>query len=97
MINKSITYLIIINVIAFFMYGVDKEKARKGEWRIKEKDLILVALIGGSVGAFSGMHFFHHKTRHWYFRYGIPAIMILQIISGCVIAHGLSFYVQAAY
>ena len=85
MINKSITYLIIINVITFFMYGVDKEKARKGEWRIKEKDLILVALIGGSVGAFLGMHFFHHKTRHWYFRYGIPAIMILQIILAAVI------------
>ena len=85
MINKSITYLIIINVIAFFMYGVDKEKARKGEWRIKEKDLILVALIGGSVGAFLGMHLFHHKTRHWYFRYGIPAIMILQIILAAVI------------
>ncbi len=80
MINISIPYLILINVIAFLMYGVDKEKARKGKWRIKEKDLIFVAVIGGSIGAFLGMHFFHHKTRHWYFRYGIPIIMILQII-----------------
>jgi uncharacterized membrane protein YsdA (DUF1294 family) len=73
-------YLIVINAVAFLMYGIDKEKARKGKWRIKEKDLILVAMIGGSIGAFFGMHFFHHKTRHWYFRYGIPVIMILQII-----------------
>ena len=80
MIDVSIPYLIVINVIAFLLYGIDKEKARKGRWRISEKELILVAVIGGSVGAFFGMHFFHHKTRHWYFRYGIPIIMILQII-----------------
>ncbi|SEA74851.1 Uncharacterized membrane protein YsdA, DUF1294 family [Oribacterium sp. KHPX15] len=80
MIDVSIPYLIVINVIAFLLYGIDKEKARKGKWRISEKELILVAVIGGSVGAFFGMHFFHHKTRHWYFRYGIPAIVILQII-----------------
>jgi len=80
MINVLIPYLIVINVIAFLLYGIDKEKARKGRWRISEKELILVAVIGGSVGAFFGMHFFHHKTRHWYFRYGIPAIVILQII-----------------
>ena len=80
MIDVSIPYLIVINVIAFLLYGIDKEKARKGRWRISEKELILVAVIGGSVGAFFGMHFFHHKTRHWYFRYGIPAIVILQVI-----------------
>ncbi|MBP3234933.1 MAG: DUF1294 domain-containing protein [Oribacterium sp.] len=80
MIDVSIPYLIVINVIAFLLYGIDKEKARKGRWRISEKELILVAVIGGSVGAFFGMHFFHHKTRHWYFRYGIPVIVILQII-----------------
>jgi uncharacterized membrane protein YsdA (DUF1294 family) len=80
MIDVSIPYLIVINVIAFLLYGIDKEKARKGRWRISEKELILVAVIGGSVGAFFGMHFFHHKTRHWYFRYGIPVIIILQII-----------------
>ena len=79
MIDVSIPYLIVINVIAFLLYGIDKEKARKGRWRISEKELILVAVIGGSVGAFFGMHFFHHKTRHWYFRYGIPVIVILQI------------------
>ena len=77
-------YLIVINAVAFLMYGIDKEKARKGKWRIKEKDLILVAVIGGSIGAFLGMHFFH-KTRHWYFRYGIPVIMILQIIIVAVV------------
>ena len=80
MIDVSIPYLIVINVIAFLLYGIDKEKARKGRWRISEKELILVAVIGGSVGAFFGIHFFHHKTRHWYFRYGIPVIVILQII-----------------
>ena len=80
MTNISIQYLIVVNIIAFLLYGLDKEKARKGKWRIREKDLLLAAVIGGSVGAFLGMHFFHHKTRHWYFRYGIPAIMSLQVI-----------------
>ena len=72
-------YILIINIAAFILYGIDKVRAKRGEWRISEKSLFLVALIGGSVGAIVGMHVFHHKTRHWYFRIGLPLILILQI------------------
>ncbi len=72
-------YILIINITAFILYGIDKVRAKRGEWRISEKSLFLVALIGGSVGAIVGMHVFHHKTRHWYFRIGLPLILILQI------------------
>ena len=72
-------YILIINNAAFILYGIDKVRAKRGEWRISEKSLFLVALIGGSVGAIVGMHVFHHKTRHWYFRIGLPLILILQI------------------
>ena len=74
-----IIYLIAINIIAFSMYGIDKRRARQGQWRIPEKTLLAIAVVGGSVGAFAGMHIFHHKTKHWYFRYGLPTIMIAQI------------------
>ena len=72
-------YILIINIAAFILYGIDKVRAKRGEWRISEKSLFLAALIGGSVGAIAGMHVFHHKTRHWYFRIGLPLILILQI------------------
>jgi uncharacterized membrane protein YsdA (DUF1294 family) len=58
--------------------GVDKWKARRGAWRIKESTLLLVAALGGSPGALLGMHLFRHKTKHWYFRYGLPALLMLQ-------------------
>ena len=76
----AVIYLIIINLIAFALYGTDKSKAKRGKWRISEKTLIGIALIGGSVGAFLGMHAFRHKTRHWYFRYGLPAIFLAQVV-----------------
>lgn len=72
-------YLAIINLVAFILFGVDKKRARRQEWRISEKSLFLPALLFGSVGAILGMHLFHHKTRHWYFRYGLPLILIVQI------------------
>ncbi len=65
-------YLLIVNVAAFAVYGADKLRARRGRWRVPEKTLFLLAIIGGSVGALLGMWCFHHKTRHWCFRYGIP-------------------------
>ena len=76
----AVIYLIIINLIAFALYGTDKSKAKRGKWRISEKTLIGIALIGGSVGAFLGMHAFRHKTRRWYFRYGLPAIFLAQVV-----------------
>lgn len=76
-------YLLIVNVAAFAVYGADKLRARQGHWRVPEKTLFLLAIIGGSVGALLGMWCFHHKTRHWYFRYGIPVILVVQLALTC--------------
>lgn len=65
--------------MAFTVYGVDKAKARRGAWRIPEKTLFLLPLLGGSVGALLGMLVFRHKTKHWYFVWGIPLILLAQI------------------
>ena len=72
-------YLIAINIVTFLVYGVDKFKAKKGKWRIPEATLLLLAVIGGSVGAWLGMKVWHHKTLHKKFKYGIPFIMIAQV------------------
>lgn len=72
-------YFIILNLIGFIMMGLDKHKARKGAFRIPEATLFVVALIGGSIGSICGMYTFRHKTRKWYFVYGMPAILILQL------------------
>ena len=84
-----ITFFIAIAVliVGYFLYGklaerifgIDKKRAKKGQWRIPEKTLFLSAILGGSIGAILGMYIFHHKTKHWYFQVGIPAIMIVQI------------------
>ena len=73
-------YLLIINLITFTVYGIDKRRARKDRWRVPEKTLFLLAILGGSIGAWAGMRVFHHKTKHWYFRFGIPAIFVLQVV-----------------
>lgn len=75
-----VIYFLVMNLIGFFMMGSDKRKARKHLWRTPEVMLFLPALLGGSIGSILGMHLFHHKTRHWYFRYGLPAILIAQLI-----------------
>lgn len=67
-----------VNVVTFILYGVDKSRAKKGRWRIPEKTLLILPLLGGSVGGILGMAVFHHKTRHWYFRWGLPAMFLLQ-------------------
>ena len=72
-------YLAAVNVVTFTVYGIDKSKARRGAWRIPEKTLFLLPLLGGSIGALLGMRVFHHKTKHWYFVWGIPAILLAQI------------------
>ncbi len=71
--------LIAINVVTFFMYGIDKWKAKRGKWRISEAALLGMAVIGGSVGAWLGMRVWHHKTMHKKFRYGIPLILLAQV------------------
>jgi len=72
-------YLLAINAVAFIMYGSDKYKAKKAKWRISEATLLLLAVLGGSIGAWMGMKVWHHKTMHKKFKYGIPAILLIQI------------------
>lgn len=81
----AIIYLIIANIVGFALMGIDKHKAKKNKWRIKEKTLFLSAIAGGSVGAMYGMHLFRHKTKHKSFRYGMPTIFVVQMIIGIII------------
>ena len=71
--------LLAINAVTFIMYGIDKYKAKKAKWRISEATLLLLAVLGGSIGAWMGMTVWHHKTMHKKFKYGIPAILLIQI------------------
>jgi len=77
--------LVGINLISFIVYGIDKRKAKKRLWRIPEATLIGLALMGGSVGAFLGMKFFHHKTKHIKFYVGVPAIFITEIVIAIIL------------
>ena len=74
-----IGYAIVINVITLLMYGIDKWKAKHSKWRIPEATLLIMAAVGGSIGAWTGIKLFHHKTLHNKFKYGVPAILILQL------------------
>lgn len=73
--------ILIVNIIGFTIMGVDKYKAKKKLWRVPEKIFFLIAVFGGSVGVYSGMYFFRHKTKHWYFVLGIPFILIAEAIA----------------
>ncbi len=75
-----IYYWMIINIVAFFLMGIDKKRARTGAWRIPEKTLFLSAILGGSIGSICGMQLFRHKTKHKSFVIGMPAILIVQLI-----------------
>ena len=77
--NIILGYLLAVNITSFLLYGIDKYKAKKGRWRISEATLLLMAVIGGSIGAWVGMRIWHHKTMHKNFKYGIPIIIILQV------------------
>lgn len=76
---------LILCLISFCQFGIDKAKARRGAWRIPEKTLLLTAAIGGSVGAWLGMKVFRHKTKHASFKYGIPGIIVIQVLAIIVI------------
>ena len=78
--NALLYYLIVITIVTFLVYGIDKWKAKQGSWRISEASLLILAVIGGSIGALFGMKVWHHKTMHKKFRYGLPLILIIQII-----------------
>lgn len=70
---------IALNIITFLTFGLDKLKAKKGKWRIPESTLLIMAIIGGSIGAYLGMKVWRHKTMHKKFKYGIPAIILMQV------------------
>ena len=78
--NIFLFYFTLINIIAFITIFIDKQKAKKRKWRIKESTLFLISLIGGSLGTLLGMYTFHHKTKHKKFTLGIPFIILIQII-----------------
>ena len=72
-------YLLVVNLIAFILMGVDKRRAKKEMWRISEGTLFLFPVLGGSLGGILGMKLFRHKTKHWYFRFGFPALLLIQL------------------
>ncbi len=73
-----VIYLAVINIIGYAVMGIDKQRAIRGAWRISEASLFLTALLGGALGCTVGMRHFRHKTKHWYFKYGMPAIFLAQ-------------------
>ena len=79
MYHYSLYYLLVVNTLTFLLYGIDKYKAKKARWRISETTLLMMAVIGGSIGAWAGMRLWHHKTMHKKFKYGIPLIILLQV------------------
>ena len=72
-------YILIINIISFILYGIDKRCAVKGKWRISEATLLGVAFLGGSIGAWAGMQLFCHKTKHWQFKILVPVFLLMQV------------------
>ena len=87
LLKAILVWLAVINLIAFALMGLDKWKARRDAWRIPEKTLFLAALLGGALGGTVGMHLFHHKTRHWYFRFGFSVLLILQLLLAGFLAY----------
>lgn len=86
-----VIYLAAINLITFCVYGADKRRAKiQGARRVPEKTLFALALLLGSAGALFAMRVFHHKTRHWYFKFGIPAILLAQLALECSCMCGFS-------
>lgn len=78
-------YWAVLNLAGFAMMGIDKKRAIRGAWRISEASLFMTALAGGALGCTLGMQYFRHKTKHWYFKYGMPAISLAQ----CILLAGL--------
>ena len=80
MLTAICVMLLVMNLLAFALMGIDKAKAKRGAWRISEKTLFLVTALFGGLGGTLGMTFFRHKTKHWYFKLGFPALLVIQIV-----------------
>lgn len=80
--KNIIIYIIAINLLAFIAMWWDKHEAKRGDWRISEKALFILVFLGGGIGGILGMYVFRHKTKKWYFKYGFPIILILEIVLG---------------
>ncbi len=93
MANALLYYLIVINVVTFLVYGIDKAASKRGCRRISEATLLILAVIGGSIGALLGMKVWHHKTMHKKFKYGLPLILIIQIL----LIGGYTFRIYTSY
>lgn len=78
--QTALYYLLAVNLLTFVIYGIDKYKARHNRWRVREASLLLLAILGGSIGALLAMRVFRHKTQHKKFRYGVPAILLVQLV-----------------
>ena len=79
MVYVIIAILFVMNLLAFALMGIDKAKAKAGAWRIPEKTLFLVTALFGGLGGTLGMNVFRHKTKHWYFKFGFPALLVIQL------------------
>lgn len=80
-----ILYLLLINIVGYAIMGIDKRRAIRGAWRVSEATLFGTAFLGGSLGCILGMRHFRHKTKHWYFKYGMPAVLFLQIAAAIAV------------
>lgn len=79
-VQNLIIYLVIINIIGFLAMLIDKQKAKRGSWRIPENTLFIITAIGGGIGTIAGMYMFRHKTKKWTFRIGLPVLLILDVL-----------------
>ena len=91
-----ILFLLVMNILGFALMFTDKRRARRGQWRIRERTLFLAAIFGGSLGSILGMWLLHHKTKHRYFVLGMPLILLIQLALGTLLAwwfasHGAAF------
>ena len=89
-IHITLIYLAAINVVTFFLYGIDKYKAKRSKWRVKESTLLWMSVIGGSVGGMLGMKVWHHKTQHKKFKYGVPFIFWAQVSTAVLLFYFLA-------
>lgn len=77
--NAAALWLLVVNVVGFFLMGIDKMKAKRRTWRIPERTLFMPALLGGTPGVIAGMYSFRHKTKHRKFKYGLPVLLVVQL------------------